>query len=50
MCNMEMESEEIIGVEYRIFADGDMDHLLYKYDGTTDIVRPSLSPAVRVRV
>jgi hypothetical protein len=37
-CKMEMETEELIGIEYRIFAaDGGADHLLYKYDGTTDI-------------
>ena len=39
LCNVEMETEELIGVEYRIFAAGDQDHLLYKYDGTTDVVR-----------
>jgi hypothetical protein len=39
LCSVEMETEEQIGVEYRIFAAGDQDHLLYKYDGTTDFVR-----------
>lgn len=51
LCKMEMESDEVIGVEYRIFAaDGALDHLLFKYDGATDLVRPCSShPVVRCR-
>ena len=50
LCSMEMETEELIGVEYRIFAADDFDHLLYKYDGVTDFVRPRASVADRHRL